>query len=106
MTLFAGTNIDLKARGTDGFTRDVIIDASCTINLFAPPKNPKLNPGDRTSPDASVPAVFDPVSRYYLATMDKSVSAGKPGIWWMQAVLSGGAANYYAFDFFSFTLSP
>jgi hypothetical protein len=104
VTLYVGMTIDLKARGTDGFTHDIITDAACVINLFAPPKNPKLNPGDRVSPDFSVPATYDPVSRYYLATA--SSTGWTPGTWWMQAVLSGGANNYYAFDFFSFPLNP
>ena len=104
MTLYAGMTIDLKARGTDGFSHDVIYDATCVMNLFAPPKNPKLNPGDRLDPDYTVPATYDPVSRYYLATT--ATTGWAPGLWWMQAVLTGGAASYFAFDFFSFLLNP
>jgi hypothetical protein len=102
MTLFVGMNIDLKVRGTDGLTRNIITDASCTINLFAPPKNPSINPLDRTSPDVVVTATYDSVSRYYLATV--STGGWSPGTWWMQGVLSGGAENYEAWDYASFTL--
>jgi hypothetical protein len=103
LTLYAGMNIDLKVRGIDGITKAIVNDASCTINLFAPPKNPLSNPLDRTSPDQVVTATFDPVSRYYLATVN--TVGWSPGLWWMQGVLSGGAASYEAWDFASFELS-
>jgi hypothetical protein len=102
VSLYTGMNIDLKVRGTDGFTKNIIMDANCTINLFAPPKNPSINPLDRTSPDEIVTATYDPVSRYYLATV--SSVGWVPGAWWMQGVLSGGSENYNAWDFYSFTL--
>lgn len=101
--LYVGMNIDLKVRGTDGFTRNIITDAACTINLYAPPKNPQANPLDRQSPDVVVTATYDTVSRYYLATV--STTGWASGVWWMQGVLAGGAENYYAFDFESFTLA-
>jgi hypothetical protein len=104
MTLYVGMAVDLKVRGSDGFTRKIITDATCVINLFAPPKNPQANPGDRLSPDHTIPAVYDSVSRYYQVTADTTGWA--PGTWWMQAGISGGAANYEAFDFESFLLLP
>jgi hypothetical protein len=103
MTLYAGMNIDLRVRGTDGQTRTIITDANCTINLFAPPKNPSINPLDRVSPDQVVTATYDPVSRYYLATV--STVGWVAGTWWMQGVLSGGSENYQAWDFASFVLN-
>jgi hypothetical protein len=104
MTLYAGTNIDLKVRGSDAITRAVIADANCVINLYGPPSNPQLNPEQRPFPSQVVTATFDPVSRYYLATVNTTGWA--PGTWWMQGVLSGGAGNYEAFDFACFTLCP
>jgi hypothetical protein len=96
-------NIDLKVRGTDGFSRRIITDAGCVINLFAPPKNPQQNVLDRQSPDVVVTATYDTVSRYYLATV--STVGWASGTWWMQGVLSGGAENYQAFDFESFIMT-
>lgn len=104
MTLYVGMNIDLKVRGTDGFTRKIITDANCVINLFAPPKNPQVNPLDRTSPDVAISAVYNSDSRYFEATVSSSGWAS--GEWWMQGIVYGGAADYYAFDFESFTLEP
>jgi hypothetical protein len=97
-------NIDLKVRGTDGATKAIVTDAECIVNLFAPPKNPQANPSDRDSPDQVVTAVYDSVSRYYLASV--STDGWVSGTWWMQGVLSGGQAGYYTFDFESFTLNP
>jgi hypothetical protein len=102
MTLYVGMNIDLRVRGTDGITSRVVTDANCTINLFAPTKNPQLNPADRVSPDQVVTATYDPVSRYYLASV--STTGWAPGAWTFQGVLTGGSGNYLAFDFESFTL--
>lgn len=104
VTIYAGMMVDLKVRGTDGHSRAIITDAGCTIYLFGPPKNPLANPGDRTDPDYAVAAEYDPVSRYYLASI--SSQGWTPGTWWMQGVLSGGANGYYAFDFERFTVSP
>ncbi len=101
---YVGTNIDLKVRGVDGLTKKIIDDANCVINLFAPPLNPQLNPEDRLTPSQVVTATFDTVSLYYLATV--STVGWSPGLWWMQGVLSGGANNYQAFDFYSFTVDP
>jgi hypothetical protein len=104
MTLYSGMSIDLKVRGADGFTRKIITDATCVINLFGPPKNPQDNPADRLSPDYVLPAVYDNVSRYYLASA--STAGWASGTWWMQGVLTGGVSDYDAFDFESFTLLP
>lgn len=94
--------IDLKVRGTDGFTNKVITDAACSISLFAPPKNPLLNVGDRTA-DHVVAATYDPVSRYYIATVS---TAGWPaGTWWFQGVVTGGAGGYNAWEYESFPLA-
>jgi hypothetical protein len=101
-TLYTGMNIDLKVRGADGVTQSLITDADCTINLFAPPKTPVTNVLDRV-PDQVITATYDPVSRYYLATVN--TTGWLPGIWWMQGVLSGGAENYQAWEFASFTLN-
>lgn len=104
MTLYVGMNIDLKVRGTDGFTKDIINDAGCTIYLFAPPKNPSINPLDRTSPDVMVTATYDSVSRYYLATVSTVGAPWVAGTWWMQGKLVGGSENYNAWDYASFVL--
>jgi hypothetical protein len=102
--MYVGMSIDLKVRGADGFTGKIIADAICTINLFAPPKNPQVNPADRLSPDYTAIAVYDSASRYYLTTVPTTGWAA--GVWWFQGVLSGGAGDYEAWDYESFTLVP
>lgn len=102
MTLYAGEKVHLRIRAKDGHTREIIKDARCVINLYGPPKQPKTNPDDRV-PDHVVGAVYDPVSRYYLATV--STKGWAPGQWWMQGVITGGAADYDAWDYDSFPLA-
>lgn len=102
--IYVGITVDLVVRGTDGYDKSIITDATCTVNLFAPPKNPQVNPSVRSNPDFQVPATYDSVNRYYVATV--STSGWAPGTWWMQGVIQGGVKNYYAFDFFSFLVSP
>lgn len=104
MALYVGMNIDLKVRGTDGFSRKIITDANCTINLYAPPKNPRDNVLDRQSVDVAVTAVYDPAIRYFTATVPTAGWA--PGQWWMQGIIYGGPENYYAFDFEPFQMNP
>lgn len=99
--MYAGEVITVKIRGTDPVTGHVIDDATGTCYLFAPPKNPQANPGDRT-PDYTLPATFDPGSRYYLATVN--TTGWPPGIWWAQGLLTGGSAGYKAFEYESFPL--
>ncbi len=96
-------NIDLKVRGTDGFSRKIITDANCAINVFAPPKNPKDNVLDRVSPDHVITATYDSATRYYIATV--STLGWVPGVWWMQGVITGGTENYNAWDYEPFTLN-
>lgn len=69
--------------------------------LFAPPKNPRDNPADRT-PDVTVPLTFDLASRYYLATWDST--GAQPGTWWAQGKVTGGAAGYRAWEYQDFLI--
>ena len=103
MTLYQGMNIDLKVRGTDGLSRKIITDAGCEINLYAPPKNPKLNVMDRVT-DHVVTATYDPVTRFYIASV--TTIGWAVGTWWMQGVLTGGVENYAAWDYESFVINP
>lgn len=103
MTLFTGMNIDLKVRGLDGLSQNIINDANCTINLFAPPKNPEQNVSDRV-PDYVLTATYNSTIRYYVATI--STTGWAAGTWWMQGIISGGAENYEAWNYSSFILNP
>lgn len=99
--LYSGATLTFKVRGLDPVTLYVITDAVCTVNAYAPPKNPSVNPGDRTA-DFTFTAVYDPASRFYLV---QAPTAGwAPGTWWLQALLAGGAANYNAWSYASFPL--
>lgn len=90
--MLAGQKCTLQLRATDPVTEKIITDAAATVYLFAPPKNPLANPGDRGSPDHTVTLTYDSVSRYYLAPLD--TTGFTPGIWWLQGAILGGAASY------------
>jgi hypothetical protein len=93
--------LTFKIRGTDPVTQDVITDAVCTVNAYAPPKNPSVNVPDRTA-DFTLTTTYDPVSRFYLASV--ATTGWAAGTWWLQALLAGGAANYNAWAYASFPL--
>ncbi len=99
---YVGETLTCRVRPTDSVTQDIVADAVCTAYFFAPPKNPQTTPGDRASPDHTVTVVYDPVSRYYLASI---LTVGwVPGTWWVRAVISGGTGNYLGWQYASFSL--
>lgn len=100
---YVGETLTCRVRATDPVTQSIIVDAAGTAYFFAPPKNPSTTPGDRTSPDFTLPLTYDPVSRYYLASF--STVAWAAGTWWVQPVIAGGAGGYDAWDYFSFPLT-
>lgn len=90
--MFAGQKAVLQLRATDPVTGRILTDVTATVYLFAPPKNPESNPGDRGSPDHTVPLTYDSVSRYYLGSLDTTGYAA--GTWWLQGTVLGGAGAY------------
>lgn len=102
---YLGETLTLRVRATDPVTQSIITDASGTAYFFAPPKNPSTTPADRTSPDVTATMTFDSVSRYYLVNFSTSGAPWVAGTWWVQPVISGGAGEYDAWDYYSFTLN-
>lgn len=84
---------------TDMVSKFPISVPTCTINFFAPPKNPKLNPTDRVV-DYSFQAVFDPSQKLYVAQIDTTGWVG--GTWYYQGVLT--VAPYTAWEYSTFSL--
>lgn len=99
---YVGETLTCRMRGTDPVTKKIITDAAGTAYFYAPPKNPSVNPGDRT-PDQTITLTYDSTSRYYLANF--STVGWVAGTWWVQTALVGGAGNYDAWIYISFTLS-
>lgn len=99
--MHAGETITLTVQATDPLDDHVINDAVATAYLFAPPKNPRDNPGDRT-PDHTVALAFDAEANRYAGTQDTTGFA--PGTWWVQGKVEGGAKDYNGWDYYSFPL--
>lgn len=104
MPLHAGETVAFQVRGVDGLSHAVITDAACTVNLFAPGRDPVGNPAVRASPDVTVATMYNAADRYYEASV--STAGWASGTWTAQGVISGGAGDYYAFGFESFPLCP
>lgn len=101
-TIYVGQTLTARCRATDPVTGSIISDAVGTANFYAPPKNPSVNPGDRTA-DHTVSLVFDTASQFYLASVP--TVGWSAGTWWVQFVVAGGAKNYDAWEYVSFPLT-
>jgi len=97
----SGELLTIKVRPVDPVTSLIPEDATATAYLFAPPKNPSLNPGDRT-PDATIPLTFDTATRFYLGTWDST--GAQAGTWWCQGKVTGGAGGYDNWAYQAFPL--
>lgn len=99
----SGTTFTAQARPKNPLSGVVITDASVTAYFFNPSKSPITNPGDRASPDYTVPMVFDSVSRFYLAAVASTGWAA--GVWTMQAVAQGGTEGIDTWEWYQFQVN-
>lgn len=100
MSLYSGESLTVTVSAFDRVTKFPISSPTCTVNFFAPPKNPQLNPTDREV-DYSFQAVFDSAQNLYVAYINTSGWIG--GNWYYQAVLS--LPPYSAWEYQTFTLT-
>lgn len=100
MSLYSGESLTVTVSAFDRVTKFPISAPTCTVNFFAPPKNPKINPSDRVA-DYSFQAVFDAAQNLYVAYID--TDSWIPGIWWYQGVLT--LEPYSAWEYQSFTMT-
>jgi hypothetical protein len=101
---YLGQTLTCRVRATDPVTQEIITDAGGQAAFFAPPKNPAVNPDDRT-PDVLVALIYDPVTRYYLARFPTDGAPWVAGVWWCRTSIVGGKAGYSAWAYTSFPLS-
>lgn len=99
MSLYSGMTLTAKAGAVDRVTKQYVSDAVCTFNFFIPPKNPKLNPTDRT-PDYTFTGTFDTTQNLYVATVETTDWIG--GLWYYQAVLT--VSPYTSWEYNTFRL--
>lgn len=98
----SGELATIKVRPSDPVTGLIPEDATAVAYLFAPPKNPQANPGDRV-PDVTIPLTFDTASRYYLGTWDSTGAIA--GTWWCQGKVTGGAGGYQNWSYQAFPVN-
>jgi hypothetical protein len=97
----SGERVLITVRASDPLTLLQPEDLTAVAYLFAPPKNPSVNPGDRT-PDVTVALAFDASSRLYTGYWDSTGAGG--GTWWCQGKVSGGAGGYLNWAYQSFPM--
>ncbi len=100
MSLYSGVTLAVKVSAIDSVTKFAISEPTCTFNFYAPPKNPKMNPSDRTV-DHSFPGLFDEAQQKYVAYVDTTGWAG--GVWYYQAELS--LVPYTSWEYAHFVLT-
>lgn len=101
MTLYVGEAVTVKAVATDPIRNVPITDATAEVEFYAPPKNPKANPEDRTRDGDTVTLTYDVDAGCYLGYAD--TTGWEPGKWAFKVTLSG---SYDSWEYGSFTLKP
>lgn len=82
---YSGETLTVTVSAFDKVTKFPVSAPMCTVNFYAPPKNPELNVADRVV-DFSFQAVYDANQRLYVAYVDTSGWAG--GTWYYQGILN------------------
>lgn len=97
----AGQAIAVRVRGSrpDGSAHRF----GAVAVFFAPGKDPRVNPADRT-PDRQVILALDPAARIYGAKV--STAGWAPGAWTVQGVVLGPDGAPEGWEWHAFTLEP
>jgi|SRR6185503_17957022 len=76
--LSVGETLTVLVSAFDRVTKLPVSDAVCTVDFFAPPKDPEHNPADRTA-DHTFTATFDSGQNAY--TIDVDTTGWAAGQW-------------------------
>jgi hypothetical protein len=91
--LYVGETISCLVVATDPTLSDAQIkDATCEIEFYAPPKNPKTNVDDRVADEGPVSLTYDNARSGYFGTVDTTGWAA--GTWWYRVVLTATRINW------------
>lgn len=101
MSYYSGMTFAVTAGAFDAVTKLPVSEPTCTVNFYAPPKNPRLNPTDRVA-DYSFAGVYDPNQKAYVAVVTTTGWVG--GNWYYQAVFDNSPNT--AWEYAQFTLLP
>lgn len=91
--LYVGETISCLVTATDPSQSDAAVtDATCQIEFFAPPKNPKTKTEDRIADEGPVALPWDAARSGYFGTVETAGWA--PGTWWYRVVLIASRTNW------------
>lgn len=91
--LFVGETIACLVVATDPSLNDqAVVDATCEVDFYAPPKNPKTNVEDRIADHGPVTLTYDNARLGYFGTVETSGWAA--GTWWFKVTLSASRINW------------
>ncbi len=99
MTLYVGEVVTIKAVAKDPVRGTFISTATAVVTVYAPPKNPALNTGDRTPDGSSITLTYDATLNAYIGVIPTAGFAA--GIWYYKVTLSG---TYTSWEYGTFTL--
>lgn len=100
MVLYVGEAVTIKATATDPLRNNQPIpDATAVVDFYAPGKDPKGTPGDRTTDKPQVTLSYDAELGVYLGYV--STVGWEPGKWSFKVTLSG---SYDSWEYSTFTL--
>lgn len=99
MALYVGEAVTIKATATDPLRNTVISDATAVCDFYAPGKDPKGVPADRTVDKPQITLTFDAALGVYLGYAN--TAGWVPGKWSFKVTLSG---SYQSWEFGTFTL--
>lgn len=109
MTLFVGDTVAIKVDLLDPFSGAPLTGYTVTLDLYAPPKNPKSDPSVRGTPDVSgITAAYDAtvensagtLGAYVAYVATTSLAAGK---WWYRVTANG--STYHDTEYGNFRLT-
>jgi hypothetical protein len=98
MSIYTGMTIAVTVGAFDQVTKFPVSTPACTVNFYAPPKNPRLNPTDRVA-DYTTTGTFDPNQNVYVATINTTGWVG--GTWYYQGLLDDGVNQSWEYGTFN-----
>lgn len=87
---YVGKSLNVTISAFDRATKFAITGGTCTVDFFAPPKNPEDNPNDRVV-DHTFSATFDSGLNAY--SLNFSTVGWTAGVWSYRATLTDASSN-------------
>ena len=98
--LYVGEGVTITAAATDPLRNLAITDATAEVTFFAPGRNPKSDPEDRTPDFGPEPLVYDADLQMYVGYVETD-SGWAAGRWTYKVTMTG---QYSAWEYGTFTL--